>query len=91
MISVRWRDLIPSDEASWSVLWDMRATADPARCNVALAGSEAEAMERTAHFVALGFHVLCVKAPSGAVLLDQRAVAARFKHRAPDTAAAGAE
>jgi len=69
----------------------MRSTSDPARCNIALAGSEAEAMERTAHFVALGFFVLCIKAPSGAVLLDERAIAARFRQRAPAPAAPGME
>jgi hypothetical protein len=83
LITVRWLDQILSSETSWSVFWDTRSSSDPARQNVALAGSEAEAMERTAHFLKLGFFVLCVKAPSGAVLMDKRDIADRFKHILP--------
>ena len=80
MITFRWREQILTEETSWKVLWDTRSPSDPACLNVTLAGSVAEALERAAHFLKLGFFVRCVKAPSGAVLMTEGDIADRFKH-----------
>ena len=67
----------PETGAPWIVLWDTtRRTGG--HWSTAHAGSEAEALERAAHFVRLGFAVHAIKNPSGVVVMNAEDVAARF-------------
>lgn len=61
----------------WTVLWDTVVRAD-GRWSTVRAQTEAAALERAAHFVKLGFVVHAIKNPSGAVVMDARAIDARF-------------
>jgi hypothetical protein len=65
--------------------------------SAAKAASEQAALERAAHFVKLGFVVHAIKDPTGAVFMDQGAIAGRFgaseerPRRTRERAMAGAE
>ena len=61
----------------WTILWDTKPPANGI-WSAARAGSEGDALERAAHFVRLGFVVHAIKDPTGAVFLDQGAIASRF-------------
>lgn len=77
----------PETGAPWIVLWDTTRRAD-GRWSTAHARSEAEALERAAHFVRLRFAVHAIKNPFGVVVMNAEDVAARFgPTRAPPTPA----
>lgn len=67
----------PETGAPWIVLWDTTRRTD-GHWSTAHARSEAEALERAAHFVRLGFAVHAIKNPSGVVVMNAEDVAARF-------------
>jgi hypothetical protein len=68
---------VPETGAPWTVLWDTTRRTD-GQWSTAHAKSEAEALERAAHFVRLGFVVHAIKNPSGTVVMNAEDVAGRF-------------
>jgi hypothetical protein len=67
----------PETGPPWTVLWDTTRRTD-GHWSTAHAKSEAEALERAAHFVRLGFVVHAIKNPSGAVVMNAEDIAGRF-------------
>jgi hypothetical protein len=71
-------DHIASDTGQrWSVLWDTTLRPE-GRWSTAEAKTEAEALERAAHFRKLGFAVHAINDPSGVMVMDAAAVEARL-------------
>lgn len=68
---------IPETGPPWTVLWDTTRRTD-GHWSTTHARSEAEALERAAHFVRLGFAVHAIKNPSGTVVMNAEDVACRF-------------
>jgi len=71
-------DHIASDTGErWSILWD--TTSRPrGRWSSAEARTEAEALERAAHFRKLGFAVHAINDPTGATVMDAAGIRARL-------------
>lgn len=67
----------PERDPPWTVLWDTTARAD-GHWSTVHAQSEAAALERTAHFVKLGFIVHAIRNPSGIIVMDADDIARRF-------------
>lgn len=61
----------------WTVLWETTARSDGQWSTVRTA-SQADAVERAAHFVKLGFVVHAIKDPAGLVVMDAKTIIGRF-------------
>lgn len=71
-------DHVASDTGlRWSVLWDTAGRPE-GRWSAAEAKTEAEALERAAHFRRLGFAVHAINDPSGIMVMDSAAIEARL-------------
>lgn len=74
-------DHVASDTGlRWSVLWDTAGRPE-GRWSAAEAKTEAEALERAAHFRRLGFAVHAINDPSGIMVMDSAAIEARLHPR----------
>ena len=71
-------DHVASDTGlRWSVLWDLAGRPE-GRWSAAEAKTQAEALERAAHFRRLGFAVHAINDPSGIMVMDSAAIEARL-------------
>lgn len=71
-------DHVASDTGlRWSVLWDPAGRPE-GRWSAAEAKTQAEALERAAHFRRLGFAVHAINDPSGIMVMDAAAIEARL-------------
>jgi hypothetical protein len=61
----------------WIVLWETTARAD-GQWSTVRSPTQAEAFERAAHFVKLGFVVHAIKDPTGLVVMDAESIVGRF-------------
>lgn len=67
----------PESGPPWIVLWDTAMRVD-GNWSVVRAPNEANALERAAHFVKLGFVVFAIRDPSGTVVMNADDIARRF-------------
>jgi hypothetical protein len=63
---------------SWTVHWQIAGSPATEVWNRASAETEAGALDRAKHFIALGFPVHAITDRSGAVYMDEAQIAARF-------------
>jgi hypothetical protein len=63
---------------SWTIWWDTQRRPGTGRWNTAIAQTEASAVERSLHFLKLGFFVHAIRNPDGTVLMDEAQINARF-------------
>jgi hypothetical protein len=63
---------------SWTVLWQIAGHPVTDVWNRAAADTEAGALDRAKHFIALGYPVRAITDRSGAVYMDEAQIAARF-------------
>jgi hypothetical protein len=63
---------------SWTILWQIAGSPVTDRWNRAAAETEAGALDRAKHFIALGFPVRAITDRAGALFMDEAQIAARF-------------
>jgi hypothetical protein len=68
---------------NWTILWQIDDRAATEIWNVAIAQTEAGALDRAKHFIALGFPVYAIRNPTGGLFMDQAQIAERFGVTAP--------
>ncbi len=61
----------------WAIWWDTQRRPGTSRWNTAIAQSEAEAVERSMHFLKLGFVVHAIRRPDGTIFMDEGQLSAR--------------
>jgi hypothetical protein len=76
---VRGDHIVTDTGPPWSVLWDTTSRPE-GQWSTAEAKNEAAALERAAHFRKLGFAVHAINDPSGVMVMDAAAIAARLSH-----------
>jgi hypothetical protein len=67
----------------WTIWWDTQKRTE--RWSRAVAQTEAGALDRTQHFIKLGFFVYAIRDPSGALYLGEEDIATRFAGVRPVT------
>jgi hypothetical protein len=63
---------------NWTVLWQIAGRPATDVWNRAVAETEAGALDRAKHFIALGYPVRAITDRSGALYMDEAQIAARF-------------